>query len=72
MDKTACFVMLCSHCNEKLTLGYGVAGCETSLREKHYDYRHDSILLSLGRILESIKYIDIYINIPGYKCPRNL
>ena len=46
-----------------------VAGCETSLREKRYNHRHDSILLNLGRILESIKSIDIYIDIPGYKCP---
>ena len=27
------------------------------------------MLLNLGRILESIKSIDIYIDIPGYKCP---
>ena len=27
------------------------------------------MLLSLGRILESTKSIDIYIDIPGYKCP---
>ena len=46
-----------------------VAECETSLREKRYDYRHDSILLNLSRILESIKSMDIYIDIPGYKCP---
>ena len=46
-----------------------VAGCETSLREKSYNCRHNSILLNLGRILESIKSIDIYIDIPGYKCP---
>ena len=25
--------------------------------------------MNLGRILESIKSIDIYIDIPGYKCP---
>ena len=46
-----------------------VAGWETSLREKCYNYRHDSILLNLGRILESIKSIDIYIDIPRYRCP---
>ena len=46
-----------------------VAGCETSLREKSYNYRHNSILLNLGRILESIKSIDIYIDIPRYRCP---
>ena len=46
-----------------------VAGCETSLREKRYKYRHDCVLLHLGRILESIKSIDIFIDIPGYKCP---
>ena len=45
-----------------------VAGCETSLREKRCNHRHDSILLNLGRILDSIKSIDIYIDIPGYKC----
>ena len=60
---------LCLHCNKNQTLGHVVAGCETSLREKSYNYRHNSILLNLGRILESIKSIDIYIDIPGYKCP---
>ena len=60
---------LCLHCNKNQTLGHVVAGCETSLREKRYNYRHASILLNLGRILESIKSIDIYIDIPGYKCP---
>ena len=60
---------LCLHCNKNQTLGHMVAGWETSLREKCYNYRHDSILLNLGRILESIKSIDIYIDIPGYKCP---
>ena len=60
---------LCLHCNKNQTLGHVVAGSETSLREKSYNYRHNSILLNLGRILESIKSIDIYIDIPGYKCP---
>ena len=60
---------LCLHCNKNQTLGHVVAGCKTSLREKSYNYRHNSILLNLGRILESIKSIDIYIDIPGYKCP---
>ena len=60
---------LCLHCNKNQTLGHMVAGWETSLREKCYNYRHDSILLNLGRILESIKSIDIYIDILGYKCP---
>ena len=49
---------LCLHCNKNQTLGPVVAGCETSLREKPYNYRHDSILLNLVRILESIKSID--------------
>ena len=35
---------LCLHCNKNQTLGHVVAGCETSLREKRYNYRHDSIL----------------------------
>ena len=39
------------------------------LGEKRYNYSHDFIPLNLGRILESIKSIDIYIDIPGYKCP---
>ena len=46
-----------------------LAGCETSLREKRYDHRHDSILLNLGRILQINNSIHIYIDIPGYKCP---
>ena len=38
------------HCNKNQTLGHVVAGCETSLREKR-KYRHDSILVNLGRNL---------------------
>ena len=60
---------LCLHCNKIQTLSHVVAGCETSLKEKRYNYPHDSILLNLGRILESIKSRDIYIDIPGYTCP---
>ena len=41
---------LCLHCNKNQTLGHMVAGCETSLREKR-KYRHDSILVNLGRNL---------------------
>ena len=55
--------------SKKQTLGHVVAGCETSLREKRYNYRHDSVPFNLGRIFESVKSIDIYIDIPGYKCP---
>ena len=32
----------CLHCNKNQTLAHGVASCETSLREKRYNYRHDS------------------------------
>ena len=60
---------LCLHCNKNQTLGHVVAGCEISLREKSYNYRYNSIILNLGRILESIKSIDIYIDIPRYRCP---
>ena len=45
---------LCLHCNKNQTLGHMIARCETSLREKRYNCRHDSILLNLGRRLESI------------------
>ena len=60
---------LCLHCNKNQTLGHIHAECETLFTEKRYNYCHDSVLLNLGRILESIKSIDIYIDIPGYKCP---
>ena len=69
MHKWGKTTSLCSHCNKNKTPGHVVAGCETSLREKCYNYCQDYILLNLGRILESIKSIDIYIDIPGYKCP---
>ena len=57
---------LCFHCNKNQTLGHVVTECETSLREKCYNYRHDSIRLNFDRILESIKSIDIYKDIPEY------
>ena len=60
---------LCLHCNKNQTFDHAVAGCETSLEERRYNYCHYAILLNLVRILEFINFIDIYINIPGYKCP---
>ena len=57
------------HCNKNQTLGHIHAECETLFTEKRYNYCHDSVLLNLGRILESIKSIDMYIDIPRYKCP---
>ena len=50
---------LCLHCNKNQTRGHVAAGCETLLREKRYNYRHDFILLNVGRILEFPKSIGI-------------
>ena len=47
------------HSSKNQTLSHVVARCETSLREKCYNYRHYSILLNLVKILEPIKSIDI-------------
>ena len=44
-----------------------IGGYEIALREKRYNFFHDSILLNLSKILESAKLIDLYIDIPGYK-----
>ena len=52
--------LLCLHCNKNETLGQVIAGCETSLREKRYNYRRNSTLLNLGKILEFIKSVDIH------------
>ena len=57
------------HCNKDQTLADVVAGWEILLREKRYNYSHDSILLNFGRILKSFKSTDIYIDIPRLKCP---
>ena len=46
-------------CTNGATLGQVVTGCGTLLREKSYNYCHDSMLLDLRRILESVKSIDI-------------
>ena len=59
--KTASHIYL--YCNKNQTLNHVDAGCKTSLREKRCNYRHDSILLKLGRILESVESMDIYIDI---------
>ena len=32
-----------------------IGGCGVVLREKRYNFRHYSILLNLGKILESVK-----------------
>ena len=60
---------LCLHCKKNQTLDHVIGGCEIALREKRYNFCHYSILLNLGKILESVKLIDLYIDIPGYKNP---
>ena len=56
---------LCLHCNKIQILSHVIGGCKIALREKRYNFRHNSKLLNLGKILEPVKSIDFYIQEPS-------
>ena len=60
------------HCNKNQTLDHVVAGCDSSLREKCFNYPYDSILLNLRKIFKSLKTLDLYIDIRGYRNPSDI
>jgi hypothetical protein len=54
---------ICNFCPNLQTLGHIVGGCKAALAEGRYNWRHDSILLSLSRALATIPSVSIYSDI---------
>ena len=59
----------CDICDGNHTLGHVVGGCITSLNEKQYNWRHDSILSVISNFVNSARNIDFYCDIEGYINP---
>ena len=58
-----------NHCHNPQTLGHIVGGCKTFLQEKRYNWRHDSIILSLANLVPRNVSTALYADIPGFSSP---
>ena len=54
---------LCSFCPNRQTLGHVIGGCKISLEEKRFNWRHNSILLSLARATKALPFVTVYCDI---------
>ena len=59
----------CSACYKPQTLGHVVAGCSVHLNEKRYNYRQDSVLLNIVKLIKSPEVRRIYADLKGYVSP---
>ena len=59
----------CSACAETETLLHIVAGCKAYLRETHYNWQHNSVLLFLTKTFMKIKGVEIYSDLNDYRSP---
>ena len=60
---------LCIACNKPQTLGHVIGGCQIHLKEKRYNYRHDSILLNIVKSISQSDKRRIYADVKGYVSP---
>ena len=60
---------LCNFCHNDQTLGHVVGGCRTFLDEKRYNWRHDSIILSLASMIPRHTDTAVYADVPGFSSP---
>ena len=59
----------CSFCLEPESLLHVVAGCKTYLCEGRFTWRHDSVLSLIASTIQSAKFSDLYVDLPGYISP---
>ena len=59
----------CLHCHSDQTLGHVIGGCKVALDEKRYNWRHDSIILSLASLIPRGVSTKVYADIPGFLSP---
>ena len=59
---------ICIFCYHKQTLGHIIGGCETALLASRYNWRHDSILMNIYKIIKSQR-LQAFVDIVGYPNP---
>ena len=59
----------CSFCFELESLLHVVAGCKTYLCEGRFTWRYDSVLSLIASTIQSAKFSDLYVDLPGYISP---
>ena len=57
----------CILCNKNQTLGHVVAGCEASLNEERYNWRHNSILVTIANTISN--NCTLYVDLPHFRSP---
>ena len=55
----------CLFCAENQTLQHVVSACKTSLNEGRWNWRHDSILVNISRMIAKIPGVKVYSDIEG-------
>ena len=55
-------------CGRRETLNHILNGCDLSLKEGRYTYRHDNVLKYISECLDKTKY-SCYVDIPGCQTP---
>ena len=58
----------CIFCDQQRTLGHVIGGCKTALLESRYNWRHNSILLNIYKIIKS-QALQAFVEIEGYPNP---
>ena len=53
----------CLFCNENQTLQHVISSCNVSLTEGRWNWRHDSILINISRMLSKIPDIKVYCDV---------
>ena len=53
----------CTFCNENQTLQHVVSTCKTSLNEGRWNWRHDSILINIARMIAKIPGVTVYCDV---------
>ena len=53
----------CLFCNENQTLQHVISTCNTSLNEGRWNWRHDSILINISRMLSKIPGVKVYCDV---------
>jgi len=53
----------CLFCNDNQTLQHVISSCRTSLNEGRWNWRHDSILINIAKILSKIPGVKVYCDV---------
>lgn len=59
----------CKFCNNIQTLGHVIGSCKSFLDEGRYNFRHDSILVNVLKMIMPKENRTIYGDVPGYQNP---